>query len=1443
MSTIEDRIVNMKFNASQFQSGVSQTLGSLDSLKKGLNLQGAGAGLEALDSKAAKNSSSFEKMAAGVQNISSKFSALGVVGITVLANLTNTALGFIKNTAGKVLDPIITGGTNRAHAIEQAKFQFQGLGLDIDKTMDSALKAVKGTSFGLDEAATAAAQFGASGITAGHGLTESLRAISGVAAQTGSDYGDIANIFAGVAGNGRLMGDDLLQMSSRGVNAAAILGKALGKSESDIRDLVSKGKIDFKTFSDVMNSTFGKNAAKASETYSGALSNMRAALSRVGASLLTEKFEAQRKVMNAVTPVIDNLHAALEPLFTIMGKLENQSSDGLVKFLKSLDFSKVSLVMPDITKGIRRMFKAAQAIIDPFKKAFAEVFPPATEATLLKLSSGFLRFTKGLILTKEASGNLKDTIAGVFAVFDIAFQVVKAFVTVLARLIPGLSDAGGGVLDFTGGIGKFLVSLDKAIRSGSQLTDFFTTVGNIISVPLKFILAMVKGLLSFATALSDIGFGKLKGQADSVSGALAPLAKLGDAVAAVWGHVKELFAGLADIFGPIGDALSKLGGALVDVFTDALNTGDFSGILSIINTGFLGGIVLLLKKFFTDGLKLDFGSGFVEQITGVFEGLTGTLGAMQQQLKAEALRKIAISIAILVAAIFVLSTIDSGKLTKSLGAITVMFAQLAGSLALLNTIPVAGISKMPIIASGLIALSVAILILSVSVRVLGSMDLDDLAKGLAGVAISLGLIVAFGKTLTGSAKGMYVAAGAMILIGVAIRILASAVKAFAGLSWEELAKGLISVGLVLKGLALFNELNTINKGATVNALGIILLGAALNIIAKAVGSFGKLSVAELAKGLIAMGLALDIVSLGIQAIPPSSIIGAAALVVVSVALNILADALGKFGSMSWGAIAKSMVLLVGSLALIALGLTAMVAALPGAAALVIASGALWILAPVLERLGKLKWSAIAKIVVGLAGVLLILAVGLTAMIASLPGAAALVVASGALAILQPVLAAFGAMEWSTIISGLGALALTLTVLGVAGILLIPAIPGLIGLGIAVTLLGAATLLAGVGVLAFATGLTALAAAGIASGAGLKALFQGILDLIPMAIQALGDALVQLAAVIGKSAPAIVSAMSTLILSMLKAIQNVAPEIVNTVIVLMNQLIVKLGSYVPGWADKGLAMITALLNKIADNIPDVVAAGTRVIVAFIKALGSNSSKIADAGAKTIVDFVNSIATAVRNNSGDMRKAGLNLATALADGMSGGLASKASGLATKAANLGKGAVGAIKDAIDSHSPSKETYKVGEYFVDGFGNAIEDGGSHVDGVAHGVGKSAVNAMQKAISDVGTYFSDSVDTNPTIKPVLDLTAIQRGTGEMGKLFTGVPSIKTDAVAGSADIAASGYTSNKDAALNAADQQLPQAPTVKFEQNNYSPVALSNNDIYRRTNNQLSQAKDALSK
>lgn len=249
----------------------------------------------------------------GLKNTESALSRF-LKGTEKLQSFAGTVAKVTAGITAAVGGLAVGGGISRAMKIDEAQFKFKQMGLDVEATMASCNAAVQGTAYGLDAAASVAAQFGASGIQAGDGMTKALKSVAGTAAMSGRSMESIGAIFSKVAAQGRLQGDELLQLSEAGVNATAALADYMGKTQSEVRELVSAGEVDFQTFSDAMYATFGEAASGANETFSGAASNIMAALSRIGAKFADPALDGLRQVFVAAIPAIDALSTALDPL-------------------------------------------------------------------------------------------------------------------------------------------------------------------------------------------------------------------------------------------------------------------------------------------------------------------------------------------------------------------------------------------------------------------------------------------------------------------------------------------------------------------------------------------------------------------------------------------------------------------------------------------------------------------------------------------------------------------------------------------------------------------------------------------------------------------------------------------------------------------------------------------------------------------------------------------------------------------------------------------------------------------------------------------------------------------------------------------------------------------------------------------------------------------------
>ena len=341
---IDERVVEMRFDNAQFEKNVSTTMSTLDKLKKSLNLDGAAKGLQNVN--AAAKTTSFDSLAASVSKLEYRFSTLGIVGMRVIENLTDSMMRLAQKTLNFLTSGVVQGGIKRAMNLENAHFQLQGLLKDeeaVAAVMQNVGDAVDGTAYSLDSAAKVASQLAASGMRAGDDMFKSLRAVAGVAAMTNSEYSDIGRIFTKIAGQGRLMGDDLLSLSSRGMNAAATLAESMGITESAVREMVSKGQIDFKTFAYAMDDAFGEHAKKANETLTGALSNVKSALGRIGAlfvSPLVEQNGELVQLLNNVRVKINDIKETLVPVANYVVNILKNLISKVSSFVEKLDVKK-----------------------------------------------------------------------------------------------------------------------------------------------------------------------------------------------------------------------------------------------------------------------------------------------------------------------------------------------------------------------------------------------------------------------------------------------------------------------------------------------------------------------------------------------------------------------------------------------------------------------------------------------------------------------------------------------------------------------------------------------------------------------------------------------------------------------------------------------------------------------------------------------------------------------------------------------------------------------------------------------------------------------------------------------------------------------------------------------------------------------------------------------
>ena len=966
-------------------------------------------------------------------------------------------------------------------------------------------------------------------------------------------------------------------------------------------DAFDKMVADSDNFSDALKKGLQEGVIS-SDTLSDAVHNLR--------DKMTGMSQEERKAAGYTSEMVEQIE-----------KLDEGLKNGSV----SMDEFTEKILKPsgreNLIQSIWNAAKGLMSVIAPIKEAFRDIFPPMTSEQLYAFTEALRNLTERMKLSETTSENLKRTFKGLFAVLDIIKQAVTAVFNAVGSLLGGVGDLGAGILGVTGTFGDWLVKLDEFIKQGDVFNKVLGTIVSVIKTVATAIRDFVKVV---AEKIAFPGFELLHSLLERLH---ARMSQIGDAAGGMKSSVSSAFEAMGNalancqfmqllqaiwdavkaIAGGIADAMGKVGSSLID----SIGNADFSGVIDLLNGISFGAIAVGITKF-VGAIKeqLDSIGSIKESFIGILDSVRGCFEAYQSQLQAGTLLKIASAIAILVASLVALSLIDSAKLSAALGAITVLFADLMASMAIFNKISgmASGVIRST---TAMLAISTSVLILASALKKLGDLDAKQLATGLTGVAGLTATMIVAAKSLGKGGPTIIKGASQMVIFAAAIKVLASACEDLSALDWEGLAKGLVGVGVLLAEVSLFMNTAKFSGQSVTTATGIVILSGAIKILASACEDFAQMNWGEIGRGLTSIGIVLaEIVAFTRLTGNAQHVIAtSAALIGIGAAMKILAAAVKDFSAMNWSELAVGLVGMAGALATVTIAVNFMPKNMIAiGTGLIAVSTALLIMASALENMGGMEWNEIAKGLVALGGSLGIMAVGLRAMTGTLSGSAAMLVAASALAILTPVLSILGAMSWTAIVKGLVSLAGAFTVIGVAGAVLTPLVPTILGLsgamaliGVAVLGLGAGLLAAGTGLSAIAVGFTALAAAGTAGAtavvASLTVIITGIADLIPAIVAKIGEAIVEFCKVIANSAGEIGNAVKEVVLTFVDVLIECVPAIADGALKLIAGVLEALVQYTPQIVDSLFQFLIGVLEGIARNLPGLIQAAIDVLMAF------------------------------------------------------------------------------------------------------------------------------------------------------------------------------------------------------------------------------------------------------
>ncbi|MTE24824.1 tape measure protein [Microbacterium sp. ZXX196] len=241
-------------------------------------------------------------------------------------------------TAG--LATALAKGFQRLTAIDTAQAKLRGLGHDADSVtliMENALASVKGTAFGLGDAATVAAQAVAAGIKPGKDLESILSTVSNTAAAAGTGLGEMGSIFskAMTQANG-VQNDVISQVADRGIPIYQALADQMGVTAGEVFKLASEGEINFETFAKAAENASGTVATEMGGTWSGAFDNFMAAMGRVGEGLLSGIFPQMVGGIQDVTTWLAPFEEGAKDVGSAIGSFVADAAPKLIDAIKTI---------------------------------------------------------------------------------------------------------------------------------------------------------------------------------------------------------------------------------------------------------------------------------------------------------------------------------------------------------------------------------------------------------------------------------------------------------------------------------------------------------------------------------------------------------------------------------------------------------------------------------------------------------------------------------------------------------------------------------------------------------------------------------------------------------------------------------------------------------------------------------------------------------------------------------------------------------------------------------------------------------------------------------------------------------------------------------------------------------------------------------------------------
>ena len=467
--------------------------------------------------------------------------AFQTVGSSLTKYVTKPAIA-----AGAALGGMaLVKGWGRMTEIDSARVKLQAIGnsaQDVEKITNNALESVKGTAYGMNEAMTASASAVAAGIKPGKELQKYLTAIADSAAVAGTDMSSMGNIINKVATQGKASNEVLQQMAEAGIPIYQYLADQMGVTAKEVFDMASKGEIGLSDFQDAVTEHIGGAAKEiGSKTIKGAIANLGASISRIGANFLGSADDAD-SFAGRILPFLQNLTKKLGGVEEAAKKWGKKFADALIK------------VINFIRKIPTPVLKAMVVTLISLGPAITIIMKIATAISMVKKAISML--SGALTLLTSPIGLIIAAIAALVIGFIALWKKSEAFRNFWIKLWAGIKAVAKAVISVIIGYFKFWYKVVTKVWSGA--TKFFKGVWNGIKRVFSTVGSFFKEKFTAAknavqSAFSGIGsffrrlWNGVKNVASSVwngikNAILAPIRAIKNGIQGIIDKLKEFFS-------------------------------------------------------------------------------------------------------------------------------------------------------------------------------------------------------------------------------------------------------------------------------------------------------------------------------------------------------------------------------------------------------------------------------------------------------------------------------------------------------------------------------------------------------------------------------------------------------------------------------------------------------------------------------------------------------------------------------------------------------------------------------------------------------------------------------------------------------------------------------------------------------------------------------------